>query len=553
MGYERSIKLAYETNSKTLLDADELFRVTKDAFSVRREFHEHKIILECCECEQSLAISTSKYDRLYFKHLPNAGPCLLKDGKLTALEADQLNHIFHGKESERHKYLKHKISGLLKLYPDVIQESITTDDKFISEGNEKRKPDIYCRYSDKQLVFEIQLSNLPLRYILDRYNFYRKKGIYLIWILDKFDVHGQSQMERDIKYLSKFQNFFKLDEVSESLKLVCTYKQPMIHPGNYVVSPWRSWSVSLEEINFCNQSFQVYYHDYDYHYQLKETELSEIKLRLEVEQKQKDEDTYNKRVLEKARGMIAKIAAQKTLGFFMLINEELDKYTYIEVLELNRQLDFNSKVYKGRPLLHHYISTATSSEHSFLHFLLDNKKIHLDVNRTGEDGISCFRQIFTNPLLYHGVLIKLIFQRGYKLKEGDLTFFESISKYEGVDLEAELLRFAFYDRLTNRFRIDDIYNHINLFYIFESAKLVKIVGFKFNNWVSFGINAIEYYKPFWDYIEIAFKKYGVWDLILNADKKGTFEKKISAFYQKIPSQNYDLDQTICEIFPDLFS
>jgi len=35
--------------------------------------------------------------------------------------------------------------------------------------------------------------------------------MFLIWILDDFDIHNQGTLERDIKYLTEYENFFKLD------------------------------------------------------------------------------------------------------------------------------------------------------------------------------------------------------------------------------------------------------------------------------------------------------------------------------------------------------
>ncbi|MEQ8424095.1 MAG: DUF6035 family protein, partial [Cyclobacteriaceae bacterium] len=213
--FERSIKLAVDRLSGELIVADEAFAKSKEAFAIRHQAHSGELDLYCRECNQKLTVPTSKYDRIHFRHLPNAEYCILKDGNLSPEEIEQFNKILIAKESERHKELKRKIAKKLLKVEGVDAASITIDDKFIIRGNEKRGPDVYCRYWDKQLVFEIQLSNLSLRYILSRYNFYKKHSIYLIWVLDNFDVHKQGQLERDIKYLSEHQIFFNLDEKVE--------------------------------------------------------------------------------------------------------------------------------------------------------------------------------------------------------------------------------------------------------------------------------------------------------------------------------------------------
>jgi len=215
--YERSIKIGFDKLSGEILEADDVFDKKKAAFEVRRQFHKDEFELYCCECHQKLEVSTSKYDRLHFKHQKNAEYCILKDENLSPAELEQFTKILKAKESTRHKELKNKIGERLRNIPGIDPSSPAIDDRFIVRGSEKRRPDVYCKYHEKEIVFEIQLSDLSLRYILSRHDFYKEQGIYLVWILDNFNVRDQSQLERDIKYLTKYQNFFKLDETSELL------------------------------------------------------------------------------------------------------------------------------------------------------------------------------------------------------------------------------------------------------------------------------------------------------------------------------------------------
>jgi hypothetical protein len=85
-GYGRSIKVAFDKLSGEILDADDVFEITKDAFAIREQFHMDEVELYCCECDQKLFVSTSKYDRLHFKHGPNANYCYLKDANLSPEE-----------------------------------------------------------------------------------------------------------------------------------------------------------------------------------------------------------------------------------------------------------------------------------------------------------------------------------------------------------------------------------------------------------------------------------------------------------------------------------
>lgn len=315
MSYRRSIDLALDKKSGILYDADKIFKNQKDGYELRTAYNLGQLDLHCCNCDQELLISDSKKDRLHFKHFPNANYCDLKDSKWTDLEIQQYNDVLRSKESDRHKYLKNRIADLLRMAQGVVPESVIADTKFFFNEREKRRPDVYCRYLDKELVFEIQLSQLSQRYILDRYSFYRGKGIYLIWILDKFDVHGQSQMERDIKYLAPFQNFFKLDEQINSFHLSCIYKSPFITQENTILSPWRSISVSLEQIKFDPEIFQIYY--LDFQKTLLETEkmleLKKAKER-ELEYQQKTQQLNQREELE-ADNVLAQLKTYRQKGY----------------------------------------------------------------------------------------------------------------------------------------------------------------------------------------------------------------------------------------------
>ena len=104
---ERSIKIAYDKSAGQILDAEEIFENTKkDAFEIRRQYQKDEISLTCCECEQELMVSGSKYDRLHFKHKPGHDFCILSDGNLSPKDHDAFIQILKNKESERHIELK---------------------------------------------------------------------------------------------------------------------------------------------------------------------------------------------------------------------------------------------------------------------------------------------------------------------------------------------------------------------------------------------------------------------------------------------------------------
>lgn len=207
MTYWRSITVAKDTETGQTVQAHELFRSQITGFAARKAYHNGDKSYSCLECGQRLVIATSSRDRLFFRHLPNSDFCELKDTNLSdELREDQYK-VLYNRESDRHKDLKHRIAVALSKTQGVEASSIIEDTEFIIKGNERRRPDVYCRYLDKEVVFEIQLSQLSLSYILRRYSFYKAHGIYLFWILDIENPSVQTHMERDIKYLFPHKTF----------------------------------------------------------------------------------------------------------------------------------------------------------------------------------------------------------------------------------------------------------------------------------------------------------------------------------------------------------
>ena len=549
--YDRSIKIAFDKVSGEILDADEVFDIAKDAFEIRRKYHEKNLILSCCECEQDLMVSGSKYDRLHFKHKPGHSYCILADGGLSPQEHEKFSDILKSKESERHKELKNKIGELLKTVSGVDINSIAIDNKFIIKENEKRRPDVYCKFQDKEFVFEIQLSDLSLGYILSRYEFYKKYGIYLIWILDNFDIHNQGTLERDIKYLTKYENFFKLDEKAETLQLECEYKFPFLTDDNKLLTKWLKKSVSLSELKFDSEIFQIYY----YNFGDKKTK-TEILQRKKIEEiKEAERKIIETRKLEnaeaKAKNIIADIAEfrRKKIQNFSYIIDELDEFDEFEINILNTVLNLKSKKVDNRPPIIKWIDEAKQDDVAFLEFILSYDKIELDINSEAENGRTALQAILSNANIYNTLPIKALFKAGYKLTNND-NFVLSKLEEDNKELSADIQIYRFCNRLTDRTLVSDVFSYFRLLFIIESARQNEMIIYNFtgNRWISFANNAIQYYSEYWEYIELAFKRYGLWDKLIQLDKNGTFQKKVEAFYSKMPQQKYDFD----DVFKDLY-
>lgn len=551
--YDRSIKIAFDKTSGEILDADEIFDITKDAFQIRKKYHEKNLMLSCCECEQDLMVSGSKYDRLHFKHKPGHDYCTLADGKLTPQEHERYTEILKSKESDRHKELKNKIGELLRSVPNIDIDTISIDNKFIVKENGKRKPDVYCKFHDKEIVFEIQLSDLSLGYILSRYEFYKSHGMYLIWILDNFDIHNQGTLERDIKYLTRYENFFKLDEDSESFKLECEYKFPFLTDGNRLLTKWLKKSISLNELKFDSEVFQAFFYDFGNNKTKAETLQKQKAEEIKKSERKKVEQRRLENAEKKANDLIAKIADFRERGvlIFEAISNDIREMNDFEIKILNRKLSLKGKITNGKPPLIKWIDEAKKYDASFLEFILTTKEIELDINTIDNIGRTPLQAIFQNDAIYKTLPILALFQAGYKLTENDSqTLTELMEQQRITDTDFHILKI--YNSLTNRDLVPVAYRFSKLLFIIESARQDKLITFNFtgNKWVSFANNAIQYYSEYWEYIELAFKRFGLWDKLIKLDTKATFQKKVEQFYSDMPEQKYDFDEVFKDLYPE---
>ncbi|HBS89132.1 MAG TPA: hypothetical protein DEA97_21475 [Bacteroidales bacterium] len=542
--FDRKIKIAYEKNSGLIINADEIFNKKTDGFEIRKLFHYKQLNYYCCECNQELNISGSKYDRLHFKHKPKHETCLLSTGVLNQSDFDGFINILKAKESDRHKDLKKKIGKLLLDVEGIDKSTVCIDNKFIIRGNEKRKPDVYCKYFDKEIVFEIQLSDLSLGYILNRYEFYKKNGIYLIWILDNFNIKNPGTLERDIKYLAKHQNFFKLDENSDDFKLICDYKFCFLKDG-IIQSKWTEKSVGLNQFFFDNIDFQIFYYNF-----------SEFKNKLEIEKKKQE---FEKKVQEKELKL--KISNEKvdTLVYciknlkqngcqdYSHLLEEFCLLSIFEIRLINEKMKLKELV-KSKPAISLWVIRANQNDAAFLEFIISNPFLEFDINMVDNFGKTAFQEVLENKKLPKHRIIKALLKRGYKLTKEDVKNYLGI--FEKDNDKYDLVLFLVCSRLKNKALIDEVFLHCQCIFILESIINKEIVGFKYkqNDWLAFIINALINYKEYWNYIEDTLKKTKLWEIIRELDRKKSFEDKIVNYYREVPLQKLEFNA----LYEDLY-
>jgi len=551
---KRTINVARHKETGGIIRVGELFTSTKSAFEFRQLYHEKKFTWECIECGQDLRLSGSKNDNIHLKHEPNHEPCFLTESNLDLDMRESYERAVVAKESPRHKELKYKIGERLVSVEGVEPDSISVDQKFIIKGRDRRKPDVYCVYRGKELVFEIQLSDLSLGYILSRHNFYKNHGIYLIWILDTYDIKNQGTKEKDLKYLSDHQNFFKLDESVSEFKLICDYKFPFLTDDNFLLSPWKQKSISLSQLKFDREVYQVFYFNFAGKLKLaEENQVNKAEI-LQLEQKRRQVERLENEAKSKANEIVCQIKEIKksVLHDYSIVKSRLRNLSSLEAEVLNQVLGINQTDRFKIPPIIRWIEEAKLSDQHFLSFILECKPIHIDLDVYDICGNSVFIKILKELKRGQNEILRKLFFRGYILNEVDKQILLD-GATTGVVSPKDSILFNLCNRLNDRELVDDVFKFQNLLLIFESINLGKVVGFQFGeeNWLAFANNAIEYYSQHWSKIERAMKRGSIWGKILQSDRKGTFSKKLEKWILKSPEQNDGAFPVLIDLFPDL--
>jgi hypothetical protein len=133
-----------------------------------------------------------------------------------------------------------------------------------------------------------------------------------------------------------------------------------------------------------------------------------------------------------------------------------------------------------------------------------------------------------------------------QIKNLEVYFVDPYEREETIRL------FQLFNTLTPKILVHEANRVKIVLMIIESAFADKIIGSKINDWKAFAINAIHFHAKHWDYIELAFKKSGLFNKLIDLDKKHTFQKKSEEFYQDLPEQDYECDEVIRNLYPELF-
>lgn len=284
----RNMPSVFLTMHDLHLDANEFLDncSDEDFFKFRREIEEARKkfpIALCSVCYQSVVLRGDAHRTKFFAHTKNSADCPIKT--TTNLTEDELRALkYNGqKEGVAHKTNKEKIAKLL-LLDDLFEDDVKVEATFRQENHvgiakEWRRPDISCvlKYSNIPLVIELQVSTTFLDVIINREAFYRRNGVYILWVFISFDPDKFTTL--DIAY-GNFANVFVFDAEAKSesekfqkLMLKCYYRKPHITELNTISYVWECELVDFNILSFEEERKKVYYKDTEY---MKETAISEI-------------------------------------------------------------------------------------------------------------------------------------------------------------------------------------------------------------------------------------------------------------------------------------
>ncbi len=320
---------------------DSLYLGDTNLFVLRKKLEKQEKTFLCGSCKKELRIIGGighKMQTLHFRHFQHEGEgCDYKEG--VKLSKDVVLRIkYNGsKESKTHERLKYFVAERLKNMesPRLGDENVFVEKVYRDQrvSKEWRKPDVFAEFPDKKIAFELQLSTTFLSVITEREVFYRKQGIFILWIFDSFSDDSQKQLfaQKDI-LVSNVYNVFVLDkeaialsEKENNLYLKCYYVDFWEENGKIRDDRMKSELVLLSALHFRQSDYKVY---------LVDAEENRIKLerKLQAELKEKQKIPYFQ---PQSPSNIYKIQIDRIIS--LLENENSQAYERINSLPSDAQ------------------------------------------------------------------------------------------------------------------------------------------------------------------------------------------------------------------------
>ncbi|OGA24250.1 MAG: hypothetical protein A3H34_05930 [Betaproteobacteria bacterium RIFCSPLOWO2_02_FULL_67_19] len=276
--YQQTVEIAIDTETDQRIAASELLTLPEADFSAMRRLAMAERVARknganraryiCAICRIPLWLSRYNHDEgnRWFKHDEASTGCPWFEGnKLSPVQRRAL--IYRGQqEGAEHRRVKEFIASWLEKEPGVTK----VDRELVTHGQilkgEWKRPDVQCVKDGKRIVFEIQLSYTFLSEVIKRDEFYRREGIFIIWVFSFFDLRRATV--RDEAFFNQ-RNLFVLDATAfaetakRSLLTFNGHFQNPVFNGNAIEDEWTTRPITLQEAQFPTSTYRPFFFDYD--------------------------------------------------------------------------------------------------------------------------------------------------------------------------------------------------------------------------------------------------------------------------------------------------
>jgi len=564
---KRTIESVLNLETGEILSVNDVFRdpVKREAeifqfrTLIQQQVHEERAVFVCLYCKQSVGIRGhfNKQD-YYLAHTFNSDDCIIKTNH--RLTEEQIRCIkYNGvKESDKHNELKNKIAHYLaedELVNDVQTEKVYKDKAISSEW---KKPDVMAYLKGKTIAFELQLSTTFLSVIVSRTLFYKKRGVFLIWIFPEFSVNRDVQLftQKDVYYNNSF-NVYVFDQDAQErsaadnkLVLKCFHKKFSIK-NDELSELWVYNYISIHDLQYDHEKYGAFYFD----------SLAEKQKVVEVLNKQKADgmamvsELFAKQKADSGINFLREFYQNDRIPFTFDDKNPLDEIkSELEIALFNKALGFNgdkvgvvAKLFENR------------SKPTFLKFICEQDNILVDTGNLKIDNVSVFEYLVHSVKIwefYH--LMPMIFRKGYVLSARDQQVFDNLfdkNYFNQTDNERDSVeKWAFIYGLKTLWNKEDCLRLVKMrkiLFALLSLKFDLSIGQRFANLKQYTMNICIHAPEFGHIYLRGLKRFKQYDKQLGDDKSGKLRAAIDRIVSHSTGQDQNFKHMISEIFPEL--
>ena len=566
MEEKRTIEKILNIKTGEVWDADYIFRDEEaresEIFRLRNEIEQHiqqdDIEYVCRYCKQAIALRGKNarhrnYKRYYFTHLKQSEDCIIKTvHRFTEAEVRCIKYNGE-RESPLHIELKNQIG--YHLGQDSQFSDVKIDKVYINKAisTKWRKPDIFTRFGEKQIAFELQLSTTFLSVIVGRTLFYKAQRVFLVWIFPGFSVESDLQKftEKDVYYNNNFNVYVFDKEAHEKSKeantlvLKCFYKRFYINYDE-VDNQWTSDFLQINDLKFNHSNTEAHYYDSDAELESKKAELEIIQEERKKEKAREWLRSTVKKPLEQIERLYKTdehiIAHQLKSQMQSMSDEQKAALSEAIDLSLGKETVLSSLFFER-------------SKPNFLEFVRGQECVTIDAVKF--DGILDEIMLMDNMRAFRFYLSSL-FMLGYTCSDKDKGLLASLfreNRSRQTDAQCEMLEkcayATFVSRLKTRKAIEEVVNVLHVIYAVASLKAGVIIGSRLNNLRQVTNNFLQNQYNYGDIYLKAMDVYKKRDEILREDKTGKIRKKIENYISQGNRQETAYNSIINTIFPEL--